>query len=259
MIEQTKIFQALQGARGRPAVNLAALEEILVRFSYLVVEQPWIAEIDINPLLASAERLLALDARVVLHPVDTPPERLPRPAIRPYPVQYVAAWTMRDGTRVTIRPLGPEDEPLLARFHATLSEESVYHRYFAHLQLEERISHARLTRMCACDYDREIALVAEHQADGTGQSELLGAGRLSKVHGRNEATFALIIRDAYQGRGLGTELLQRLVRIGRDERLDRITATMLAGNHGMQAVSRRVGFTMQPDPAGHVVMAELVL
>ena len=89
MMEQTKIYTALKGVRGRPPVNLAALEELLVRFSYLVVEQPWISEIDINPLLASPERLIALDARVVLHPKDTKEEKLPKPAIRPYPTQYV--------------------------------------------------------------------------------------------------------------------------------------------------------------------------
>ena len=85
MMEQTRIFTAFKGVRGRRPVDVPALAGLLVRFSQLVVEQPWISEIDINPLLASPERLLALDARVVLHPPGTDPDHLPRPAIRPYP------------------------------------------------------------------------------------------------------------------------------------------------------------------------------
>ncbi|HEY9817761.1 MAG TPA: acetate--CoA ligase family protein, partial [Candidatus Obscuribacterales bacterium] len=134
MIEQTQIYKALQGVRGRLPVDLDALEKLLVRFSYLVVEQPWIQEIDINPLFArpmpadslSGSSLIALDARVVLHPADIPTDDLPKPAIRPYPTQYTSPWTMRDDTPVIIRPIRPEDEPLIVQFHTTLSEESVY-------------------------------------------------------------------------------------------------------------------------------------
>ncbi|HEX9284572.1 MAG TPA: acetate--CoA ligase family protein, partial [Nitrospirales bacterium] len=130
LIEQTRIFAALKGVRGRKAVDIAALEQLLVRFSQLVVEQRWIREIDINPLLASPERMVALDARIVLHGPDVGAEELPELAIRPYPVQYVAPWTTKDGTVVTIRPIRPEDEPLMVKFHETLSEQSVYFRYF---------------------------------------------------------------------------------------------------------------------------------
>ena len=116
MMEQTQIFQALKGVRGRKAVDLEALERLLVRFSQLVIEQPWISEIDINPLLASPDKLIALDARIVLHD-PAKKDQLPKPAIRPYPTQYVSNWTMKDGTAVTIRPILPEDEPLMAEFH----------------------------------------------------------------------------------------------------------------------------------------------
>ena len=247
MMEQTKIYTALKGVRGRPPVNLAALEELLVRFSYLVVEQPWISEIDINPLLASPERLIALDARVVVYGKDVKEDKLPKPAIRPYPVQYVSPWKLKNGTPVTIRPIRPEDEPLMVKFHQTLSEQSVYYRYFSQLKLDQRIAHERLIRMCFNDYDREIALVAEHKDPKTGTHEILGVGRLSKARGMNEAEFALIISDKYQRNGLGTELLKRLVQIGRDEKLDRITATILADNHGMHLVSKKVGFKLHRD------------
>src|ERR671910_119462 len=129
MMERTRIFEALGGVRGRAPVDVGSLERLLVRTSQLVVEQPWIRELDINPLLASPERLIALDARIVLHDPDTKEEDLPRTAIRPYPKQYVSHEELRNGTPVTIRPIRPEDEPLMVRFHETLSEESVYMRY----------------------------------------------------------------------------------------------------------------------------------
>ncbi len=259
MMEQTRIFEALKGVRGRAPVNIAALEELLVRFSQLVVEQPWISEIDINPLLASPERLLALDARVVIHPKGMTEAKLPKPAIRPYPSQYVANWKLKNNAQVIVRPIRPEDEPLLVKFHETLSEESVYYRYFSQLKLDQRVAHERLTRMCFNDYNREIALVAEHKDAKTGNRELLAVGRLTKAHGLNEAEFALIVSDRFQGQGLGTELLKRLVQIGRDEKLDRITANMLPENHAMHHVSKKVGFKLHRAANNQDFRAEISL
>jgi acetyltransferase len=259
MMEQTHIFTALKGVRGRPPVNLAALEELLVRFSYLVAEQRWITEIDINPLLASPERLIALDARVVVQPKGVSEDKLPKLAVRPYPTQYISPWKLKNGTHVTIRPIRPEDEPMLVKFHETLSEESVYYRYFSQLKLDQRIAHERLTRMCFNDYDREIALVAEHTDAKTAKREILGVGRLSKARGLNEAEFALIVSDRYQRMGLGTELLKRLVQIGKDEKLDRITANMLAENHGMHHVAKNVGFKLRRDASNQDYRAEISL
>src|SRR5439155_18095545 len=145
LMEQTRIFAALNGVRGgRKSVDLSALEQLLVRFSQLVMEQLWIREIDINPLLATPDHLLALDARVVVHDSGMTAESLPRAAIRPYPAQYVWEWKMKDGTPVTIRPIRPEDEPLMVQFHRTLSERSVYLRYFCSLSLSTRVEHERL-------------------------------------------------------------------------------------------------------------------
>ena len=161
MVEQTRIGEALKGVRGQSPVDMAELERLLVRFGQLVVEQPWVKELDINPLLASSDRLLALDARVVLHDPDTEEEDLPQTAIRPYPVQYISRGEMKDGEPMVIRPIRPEDEPLMVRFHESLSEESVYMRYFHMMNLDQRTAHERLTRICFIDYDREMALVAE--------------------------------------------------------------------------------------------------
>jgi acetyltransferase len=253
MMEQTKIYQVFKGVRGRKPIDEAALERLLVRFSQLVVEQPWVAEIDINPLLASPERLLALDARMVLHRPDTREADLPRPAIRPYPIQYVSTWKLKDGTAVTIRPIRPEDEPLLVKFHETLSEESVYLRYLHAMKLSQRVAHERLSRLCFIDYDREIALVAE-----TGGT-ILGIGRLVKKVGTGEAEFALLVSDRVQRGGLGTELLRRVLQVGRDEKLRRITADILAQNSVMQRICEKLGFQVQHDFREGVVKAGIDL
>ncbi|HSA92182.1 MAG TPA: bifunctional acetate--CoA ligase family protein/GNAT family N-acetyltransferase [Terriglobales bacterium] len=259
MMEQTKIFAALKGVRGRAAVDLDALEQLLVRFGQLVVEQAAICEIDINPLLASPERLLALDARVVVHPREVSDERLPRPAIRPYPSQYVAPWRMGDGTEIVIRPIRPEDEPLMVWFHQTLSERSVYLRYFQQLQLAQRVSHERLTRICFVDYDREMALVAEKQDGHNGQPEIIAVGRLSKLHLAEEGEVAFLVSDQYQHHGVGTELLQRLIQVGRDEKLRRILAYMLPENRAMQRVCEKLGFRLRPVPDEPLIVGELDL
>jgi acetyltransferase len=251
LMEQTHIFSALTGVRARRGVDLAALDALLVRFSQLVVEQPWIKEVDINPLLASPERLLALDARIVLQGPEVAVDQIPRPAIRPYPAQYVWTWTMSDGTAVTIRPIRPEDEPLMVQFHQSLSEQTVYLRYFSPFSLSSRVAHERLVRMCFIDYDRAMALVADQKDPKTRQRRIAGIGRLAKLHGRNEAEVAVLVADEFQRRGLGTELLRRLIEIAREEKLDRIAADMLQENLGMQGLAKRFGFRLlaSQDPA----------
>jgi acetyltransferase len=259
LMEQTRIYTALKGVRGRKPVDLEALEQVLVRFSQLVVEERKIKEIDINPLLASPDRLAALDARIVLHDPGLPERSLPSPAIRPYPNQYVSDWDSKSGVRFTIRPIRPEDEPLIARFHETLSEQSVYLRYIQALKLSQRVAHGRLARLSFIDYDREMALVAERKDPLTGSAELAGIARLIKQHGRNEAEFALLVSDRFQGSGLGTELLRRLLQVGRDERLRLITADILPENRGMQRLCEKLGIGMRHVPKERLVKAEIEL
>ncbi|PMB35437.1 acetyl CoA synthetase subunit alpha [Fischerella thermalis BR2B] len=262
MMEQTRIYKALQGVRGRKAVNLEALEQLLVRFSQVVVEQRLIKEIDINPLLVKAEgidenSLVALDARIVLHDLDITEAQLPKLAIRPYPTQYVSSWTTRNGMQVTIRPIRPEDEPLMIKLHHTLSEESVFFRYFHLIKLSQRIAHERLTRLCFLDYDREMALVVDYENPETGEHEVLAVGRLSKLHGTSEAEFAILVSDRYQCQGLGTELLKRLLEVGRDEQLRLISAEILTENSAMQRVCEKLGFRIYPTVDASVVRAEI--
>jgi acetyltransferase len=264
LMEQTRIYRALQGVRGQAAIDLEALEQLLVRFSQLVAEQQWVKEIDINPLLASPAdqdqpSLLTLDARIVLHEPALSEDQRPKLAIRPYPTQYISSLTLRDGTEITIRPIRPEDEPLLIQFHKTLSEQSVYLRYFHLIKLSQRIAHERLTRICFVDYDREMVLVADYTDPKTGTSEILGVGRLSKRRGAKEAEFSMLVSDRFQGRGLGFELLKQLIQIGKNEGLTRITAEILADNSAMQRVCEKLGFRIQPSEDTSVFEAVLNL
>jgi acetyltransferase len=259
MMEQTKIYKALKGVRGRKPVDIGALESLLVRFSALVAEQRWIKEIDINPLLASPDGLVALDARVVVHGPEVKEEDIPTTAIRPYPTKYISSWTLKDGTPVVIRPIRPEDEPAMVKFHETLSERSVYLRYFHLMNLEQRTTHERLTRICFIDYDREMALVAVRRNPETGESEILGVGRMMKILGANEGEVAVLVSDKWQGRGLGKELLARLVVVGGDEKLARLGADILPDNRDIMRICERLGFALKHSTEDEVVRAEYKL
>ncbi|MCE9589241.1 MAG: bifunctional acetate--CoA ligase family protein/GNAT family N-acetyltransferase [Planctomycetes bacterium] len=258
MMERTRVFNALSGAGGQEPVNLARLDELLVRFSQLVVEQRWIKEIDINPLWVGRDRMIAMDARVVLHDAATPEQDLPRAAIRPYPVRYAEPWRLRDGTPITIRPIRPEDEKLLVRFHETLSPESVYYRYFNVFKLSERIAHDRLSRICFIDYDRAMVLVAERDAPAGGK-QIIGVARLTKHHDAGEGEWASLISDEYQRQGLGTELIRRLIRFARDEKMTRLVADILPQNIAMQRVATKLGMRLRFDSSEGTTRAELDL
>jgi acetyltransferase len=242
LMEQTKVYNALKGVRGRAPVDLEALQRILIRFARLVVEQPSIKEIDINPLLASPERILALDARVIVHSADVVIEKLPKPAIRPYPSRYVATWSLKNGDAVQLRPIRPEDEPLMVKFHETLSERTVYLRYFHMENLSSRVAHERLLQKCFIDYDREMALVADFQNPQTGEHEILAVGRLTKSPKDMEGEVAVLVGDRWQHQGLGSELLRRLVAVARDEKLARVIAIIMPENQSMRSLADRLGF-----------------
>ncbi|MCC7156448.1 MAG: bifunctional acetate--CoA ligase family protein/GNAT family N-acetyltransferase [Bryobacterales bacterium] len=258
MMEQTRIYKALKGVRGRPPVDLEGLEQLMVRFSRLVVDQRWIKEIDINPLLASPERLLALDARVVLHDPATAEKDLPRLAIRPYPTRYESGWTSKTGLRVHIRPIAPEDEPDMVKFHESLSERTVYQRYLQTLRLSQRVAHERLTRICFIDYARQMALVATAVNPDSGEEEIIGVGRLQGLR-EPESEFAIVLSDRAQGQGLGVELLSRLVAVAKAEGVRVITADILGENIAMQKVCQKLGFKLARELGDPVAQARLEL
>jgi acetyltransferase len=153
-------------------------------------------------------------------------------------------WTMRDGTQVRIRPIGLEDEPLMIDFHEGLSGRSVYMRYFESLSFKARTAHERLSRICFADPQQETVLVAVHTDPSTRAHRILAVGRLSKLPDGKTAEIAALVTDDYQGRGLGTELLKRLVQAARSQGIHRITAEMLRDNTLMQTVAKRLGFRL---------------
>jgi acetyltransferase len=258
MIERTKIYKALKGVRGRKPVDMDALEKLLVRFSQLVVEQPWIKELDINPLIASPDGLMALDGRVVLHSNTTAESDLPKLAIRPYPNQYVSKWTTKKGQKVTIRPIRAEDEPLMICFHETLSDRSVYLRYLSPMLLNQRVMHERLSHVCHSDYSREIVLVVE--ADKDAGRCISAVGRLSKFRGEDkEARLSLLVSDNYQGEGIGLELVKRLIEVAKNEKITKIIAVMSKENETMKVLCEKTGFSFVTNAKTEMTEASLNL
>ena len=181
------------------------------------------------------------------------------PTAKPYPAQYVGAWTTTGGTPVVIRPIRPDDEPLMVKFHGTLSEQSVYLRYFHMEKLDSRVAHARLMQKCFIDYDREMALVVDWQNPSTNDHEILAVGRMTKLSDVCEAEVAVLVSDQAQKQGLGTELVRRLIEVAREEKLQRIIAVILPENYGMMALARHFRFTVRPNPDPTVIVAALDL
>ncbi len=258
MVEKTKVYRALKVAsRGR--CDRASLVKLMVRFSQLVMEQPWIGEVEINPVLLTPDGCVGINPRLVVHGSAVVEQQLTRPAIRPYPVQYVSSWQTKRGDLVTIRPIQAEDEPLMIKLHEGLSDRSVYLRYFQMIGLSQRTGHDRLTRICFIDYDREMALVAEHRDPQTDERCIVGLGNLGRVRGRNEGEVAAIVSDDYQGHGLGTELTRRLVQIARAEKMERVVASTMLENKPTIAMLKRVGFRVSMNFEDHIVEAEMNL
>ena len=153
-------------------------------------------------------------------------------------------WTMKGETQVTIRPIRPDDEQLMVKFHSALSDRTVYLRYFCSLSLTARTAHERLVRICFANPERETVLVATH-VDSHSRENILAVGRLNKLLPKNEAELAVLVTDQYQGRGLGTELLRQLIQVARGQKLDRVVAEMLRDNIFMQTVLKKLGFRLR--------------
>jgi acetyltransferase len=235
LIERTQIFKALQGIRGQRPVPLEQLETLLVRFSYLLCDFLDIQEIDINPLLASPDGLLALDARVVLGPKDGPKPRL---TIEPYPNQYTTTWKLTNGIDVIVRAIRAEDEPLIERLHGSLSAQSIRMRFFS---MVKTLSRDSLIRLCHLDYAREMALVAQRRND-QGHPELLGVSRYYMNAQTRSAEFAVLVSDAYQEQGLGQHLMERLIVVARERGVKQLVGSVLRENRRMLALAKDLGF-----------------
>ncbi len=239
MLESLRSWPLLQGFRGKPAVNLDQLIETLMRVSYLIAHTPEISELDINPLLATPEGTLALDARIVLDnaALTAPPPPFSHLAIRPYPDEFIRTVKLPDGTEILLRPIQPEDEPLWRAMIRDCSNETIYRRFRC---LFRDVSHRMAARFCFVDYDRELAIVAE-QTTAEGR-RMLGVGRLVANADHSRAEFAVLVVDAWQGRGLGSLLTDYCLTISQAWGVRYIQAETSRDNHRMVAMFQRRGF-----------------
>jgi acetyltransferase len=252
LVQRTKVYRLLKGYRNLPPADLEKLAEMLIRLAQLVTDFPEIVELDINPLFISGGQQLAGDARMVVEPSPVPAPR--HLIIAPYPNQFVSDWMLEDGTPVKLRPMKPEDEPLVAEFLASCSEETIYFRYFRRIK---KWTHDMLLRFTQNDYDREVGIMAVGAPPGP--EVMMGVSRLVTTPDRSVAEWAIIVADAWHGKGLGSKLIQRLIEVAREMGVKRLWAAVLSDNHPMLALAQKQGFTLKRDPEGETVNLEMIL
>ncbi|MEM3652608.1 MAG: GNAT family N-acetyltransferase, partial [Nitrososphaerales archaeon] len=224
LMEETKVYQLLRGYRNMPPANLKLLEEILIRFSQLIVDFPQIREVDINPLIIDEKEAFVLDARIAIDKdlVFKKVEPHQHLIISPYPKKYETLWKLRDGRTVILRPIKPEDEPLWLEMFQSFSEESIRYRFF---QIIKDTPHEVRVRYCNIDYDREIAIVAELNEEG--RKRILGVVRVSLEPDRKKGEIAFIVADPWQGLGLGTKMVDYVIEIAKEMGVESLYAIML--------------------------------
>jgi acetyltransferase len=239
MMEETRIYKRMvKPPRGVKPPDLGELEELLTVISNIAVDFPEIAELDINPIVISGGKACAVDARIVVdESVLAGKPKMPHLVISPYPTRYVTPWKMSDGTEVLLRPIKPEDEPMIEEFLKTVSEETLRGRYFvSHLD----ITHQLLVRFTNIDYDREIAIIAELTVGK--KKRIIGVGRLMAEADRGGGEFAVIVHDEFQGLGLGFKLTDVIIGIAQEKGLREMTGFVDANNHRMLCVVEELGF-----------------
>ena len=244
LIESTKLYAALARPAAETQGNLEQLEEIIVRFSTLVLSYPGIKEVDINPLWIGRGRILALDGRIVLYGAG---EERPGLAISPYPQQFESRWTLNDGTAVALRPIGPEDEPLLVDLFETFSARTIHMRFFGMIR---QMTHEQLIRFCNIDYDREIALVAVPQ-DG-GPTRIIGTARLVLEPDLQSGEFAVVVGDPWQRQGLGRHFVELTLQYARQRGISEIHGDVLTANEPMLRLCEQMGFAIHPSEVKEV-------
>jgi acetyltransferase len=243
LIERTNVYNMLsKGFRKKPAVNLRLLDETLIRLSNMIVDFPEIKELDINPLVVSGDRVIALDARIIIdeNTVKTEQSEFSHLIISPYPTRYIQPWLCRDGRSVLLRPIRPEDEPLEHELIAGLSPESSRFRFF---YIIKDISHEMLSRFCNIDYSREIAIIAESTTGGKRRN--VGVGRLVIQPGTAIGEFATLVADDFQEVGLGHKLTDMLIGIAQERGLKNLYGVILKDNAKMVGLARSLGFTIE--------------
>jgi acetyltransferase len=248
---QTRIYRLLQGFRDTPPADLDAVAATLIKIAQMAVDFPEIVELDINPLLADENGVVALDARIRVAPPTRPRDE--RLAIRPYPAELEQSIAVDGGRRLMLRPLRPEDEPQLQATFRKLSGESVRLRFFSTMKEVPHYMAARLTQI---DYEREMALIL-CEPGAAGASEIYGVVRISADANNDRAEYAIVVRDDMAGHGIGTLLMHRIIAYAKDRGIRRLYGHVLAENAPMLDICRRLGFAIarSPDEVGVMLVS----
>jgi acetyltransferase len=255
MLTSLRSWPILTGYRGQPAVNVNRLVEVMIRFSYLIADCPEISEFDINPLVASPEEIVALDARAIVEAQAAGPDASPYShlSIRPYPEHYSRTVQTKKGQTILLRPIRPEDEPAWHALLAACSPETIRSRF---RYLFSKTTHAMAARFCFIDYDREMAIVAEVK-DGD-ETKLAGVGRLVADADHDTAEFAVLVADRWQGQGIGSLLSEYCLEMARSWGIKKVVAETDWQNHRMLATFRKLGFSVARQTEGVVEVGKLI-
>eukprot|EP00276_Gloeochaete_wittrockiana_P000281 CAMPEP_0184674580 /NCGR_PEP_ID=MMETSP0308-20130426/87314_1 /TAXON_ID=38269 /ORGANISM="Gloeochaete witrockiana, Strain SAG 46.84" /LENGTH=1029 /DNA_ID=CAMNT_0027122201 /DNA_START=213 /DNA_END=3302 /DNA_ORIENTATION=+ len=261
MIHSTKIAEVFKGVRGRQPIDIHEVERIMVKFSQLVIEQPFIKEIDINPLFVSSDKILALDARIVLHSKDTPLSAIPRPALRPYPHEYTKTFTTATGAEIVIRPTRPEDEPLLdsfvrSEYESSAGAKETFAKYFSSSE-QQQILTGRLINLCAGDYVKEFSLIAVRQ--GAKGAEVYGLARVAKLPDNESAQFSAYVGDRHLNEGLGAEFVNCAAAIVKAEGLKKLVSFIEPSNKPALSLAEKLYSKVEPSKDGKMVKAYKVV
>lgn len=242
IMERTKVYELLKGFRGLPPANIKRLEEVMVKFSEMLVDLPHIKEIDINPLVVDSEDVVAVDARIaidrsLLYEELSPHEHL---IISPYPKKYEREWKLKDGRPVFLRPIKPEDEPLESELWKTFSEETQRFRFFSPMRTW---SHVTLVKYTNIDYDREIAIIAELTEQG--EKKMIGVVRMiMEPPDFKTAEVAIVVGDPWQGLGLGSRMMDFIIEIAKDRKLETVYGLVLRDNNRAIELFKEKGFAV---------------
>ena len=240
LMQETKAYSLLKGYRNRPAADMERLEEMIIRLSQLLIDFPEIAELDMNPVLIKDGNPVAVDARILVSPLAVPSSL--HLVIGPYPEEDESHMVSVDGRRIFIRPVKPEDAPLFTALFKTLSPTTIYYRFFGALK---ELNPEMLARFTQIDYDREIALVA---IDEDSESDcMLGVARIIGDPDGKTGEFAVLVGDAWQGKGIGSNLLEKCLSIAEKQGFESVHGIVLHENRNMLALGKKLGFEIKRD------------
>jgi acetyltransferase len=246
LMEETKVYRLLKGYRAAASVDLTAVQYVLYKFAYLVMDFPEISEVEINPFAIDEQGGVVLDAKIHLEKPKFNKRRQPYAhlVISPYPAQYTKRVQLKNGQSAILRPIRPEDEPLEAEMFTLFSKETVYFRFFGYVP---QVTHELLTRFTQIDYDREMAIIAEIQERPEGPPHMAGVVRLVGDAWNENAEYAIVVADPWQGQGLGSKMTDYILEIAKERGIRKVYGNVLSNNEGMIRIFREKGFSFKQE------------